>query len=114
MSPCGCTYQDAHCVEGKRLLAAVVQAYQRLTDRPRGEGSPARQEQMWHAYEQARYAYFEHLGEAGKLRCAYCGERSLNLVPCFLCGCLCCAECLWLGPVGTYGEVEICRGCVGK
>ena len=67
MSKCGCTYSSAACEEGKRLFAEVRHAYQGVIGMLQSELVPLTQDQTWDEYERARDAYFEHIGESGKV-----------------------------------------------
>lgn len=60
---CGCTLQDACCAEGKALWDYIAGLYSWLIEEP----SPMLlamdvRETWWRKYEEARRAYFVHVG----------------------------------------------------
>lgn len=56
--PAGCTHGEAHCPEGKRLLAA----YQRFETHECGEVATPEAKERYRRYTRACQAYLHHIG----------------------------------------------------
>lgn len=68
MMPCGCTAHEARCERGQELLGYVERLYSWLCDPSFLLLSLAVRDEWWRTYEEARRAYFVHIGWDGQER----------------------------------------------